>query len=88
MFSRVLKSMVFSIILSLFWTIALFADEAELSFYVSTMGNDSWSGQLPSPNTHWILNKLKFILLFLNFGMDGHINSIDTYQLPGTAFTV
>ncbi len=51
MFSRVLKSMVFLITLSLFWTITLFADEAELSLYVSTMGNDSWSGQLPSSNT-------------------------------------
>lgn len=51
MFNRIFKNTIFSIILQLFWTVASFADEAELSFYVSTMGNYFRSGQLPSPNT-------------------------------------
>lgn len=47
---RIFKIIVLSIILSLPLQTLLFAAEPETGFYVSTMGNDSWSGRLSAPN--------------------------------------
>jgi hypothetical protein len=48
---KISKNTIFSIILLLSWPVVLFANDTELIFYISLKGNDSWSGQLLSPNT-------------------------------------
>jgi len=47
---RIFKIIGLSIVLSIFFRIVLFAVEPGAHFYVSTMGNDSWSGRLLAPN--------------------------------------
>jgi len=47
---RIFKTIGFSIALLLFFWVVLLDTEHEACFYVSTKGNDSWSGRIPAPN--------------------------------------
>ena len=50
MFFRIFRIVGPSIVILTFFRIVLFAVEPEAHFYVSTVGNDSWSGRLLAPN--------------------------------------